>query len=202
MGKGWRALRLAALDLWEESLTLILLGLVGGILAVLLLPLPFVLAAHYGVAARIPEHRGVGWREWLRCGREHASFFYRWMLLVLLGSLVLLSSGLLYLRIDASWATALSGLMGGLLLLWWLPQPYVPALYLQQEDQRLRVALRNAAILVANDPLAALLLWGSSLLLGFMLSYIAVPLLALLGVWAALFSTRVVWLRLNRSDDV
>ena len=202
MGNALRALRLAARDFWEESLTLILLGLIGGILIVLVLPIPFVLAAHYGVAARIPEQRTIGWRDWVAVGRAHAPFFYRWFLLVLGITLLFLGSAYFYTELGATWALALSGLSGGLLLLWWLPQPFVPALYFQQEDRSLRTTLRNATVLAFSNPAAPLILWGSLIALFFPLSYIAVPLLLLLAIWMALYSTRVVWRQLGHPDYV
>ncbi|MDQ4077994.1 MAG: hypothetical protein M3220_17320 [Chloroflexota bacterium] len=194
----FRALRFAAIDLWEESLVLLMVGLLGGLAALLVLPLPFVLAAHYGVAERIPEHRVIGWRVWFRCGREHARFFYKWVLLLFVVSAVLLTSAYFYIQLGSEAATILGSITGGILLLWWLPQPFVPALYLKQEDRRLRIALRNATVLALRDPLSPILLWFSALLLAIPLGYVAWPLLLLLLVWLALVSTRAVWLHLKR----
>ena len=195
---GIRALRLTALDFWEESLIVLGTGLVGGVLSLLLLPLPFVLAAHYGMADRISEQRIVTWRIWLQCGRKHAPFFYKWMLLVVLVSVILAGNIAFYQRLDASWTSVVSWFIVSLLGLWLLPQPLVPALYFQQIDRRLRVALRNAAVLTLTDPLSIILLWLTLLVLAIPLGYIGWPLLLLLQVLMALIGTRLVLLRLKR----
>lgn len=195
---GLQALRLTALDFWEESSIALGTGLVGGALSLLLLPLPFVLAAHYGVADRISEERVVTWRVWLQRGRRHAPFFYKWALLVILISVIFSGNVLFYRRLDTWWATALSWIAAGLLFLWLLPQPLVPALYFRQADRRLRVALRNAAVLAFSDPLSTIVLWLALLALAIPLGYIAWPLLLLLQFLMALLSTRLVWLRLKR----
>ena len=194
---GIRALRLTALDLWEDSFTVLGTGLLGGMLSLLLLPLPFVLAGHYGVADRISEQRIVTGRIWFQCGRKHAPFFYKWMLLVALVSVILLGNIAFYQRLDASWTTIVSWLMMSLLFLWLLPQPLVPALYFRQTDRRLRVALRNAAVMTLTDPLSIIVLWLALLVLAIPLGYIAWPLLLLLQVIMALLGTRIVWLRLK-----
>jgi hypothetical protein len=194
---GIRALRLTALDFWEESFIVLGTGLVGGLLSLLLLPVPFVLAAHYGSAERITEERIVTWRIWLQCGRKHAPFFYKWMLLVVLVSVILAGNIAFYQRLDASWAAPVSWFMVSLLGLWLLPQPLVPALYFRQADRRLRVALRNAAVLTLTDPLSIIVLWLALIVLAIPLGYIAWPLLLLLPVMMALLGTRLVRLRLK-----
>lgn len=198
---GIRAVRLMALDFWEDSFIALTTGLVGGMLSLLLLPLPFVLAAHYAAADRISEERIVTWRIWLQCGRKHAPFFYKWTLLVVLVALIFSGNIAFYQRLDASWAAILSWIAVTLLLLWLLPQPFVPALYFRQADRRLRVALRNAAVLTLSDPVSAIVLWATLLVLAIPLGYVAWPLLFLLQVFMAILSTRIVRLRLKHLTD-
>lgn len=193
------ALRLAASDLWDDSWVLVIVGLLGGLLSLLVLPLPFVLAAHYGMVERLTENRVISLRDWVESGRKHARFFYKWVALVAAVSLLFVSNLIFYGRYDTTWARGLSALMLGLWVVWLLPQPFVPALYFWQSDRRVRVALRNAAIVALSDPLSTLLLWGSALLLAVMLGYVRWPLLLLVPVWVALFSTRVIWLRLRHT---
>jgi hypothetical protein len=195
---GLQAARLALADFWEESALLIGLGLLGGLLSLLLLPLPFVLAAHYGTADRIASQLVVSGRTWLRCGREHARFFYGWALLVLVVSIVLLGNFLFYQRFDSWWATPMRWLMGSLLALWLLPQPLVPALYIQQVDRRLRTALRNAVVVCLQDPVAVIILWLALLLVTLPLAYVAIPLVLLLQPLVAAISTRLIYLELKR----
>jgi hypothetical protein len=194
---GLHALRLAINDLWEESSLVLSSALLGGLLSLLLFPFPFVLAAHYGTADRIGDQLVVSWRTWLQAGRAHARFFYKWFLLVAFVSLVFLSNLYFYSRFEAWWATALRWLVAGLLLFWLLPQPLVPALYFQQSDRRLRVALRNALVICLTDPLAIVVLWAATLLLAIPLASVALPLLLLLQMFIALLSTRIIGLKVK-----
>jgi hypothetical protein len=195
--RAWEALQLAAGDLWDDSWLLVVLGLVGGLLSLLVLPLPFVLAAHYGTVERLTENRVISVRDWLENGRAHAPFFYKWAALVLVVSALFWSNFFFYAQYEAAWATTVSGLTVGLWVVWLLPQPLVPALYFWQEDRRVRVALRNAGVIALSDPLSVLLMWGTALLLGVMLGYFRWQLLLLIPMWMALFSTRIIWLRLK-----
>lgn len=197
---GLRALRLVARDLWEESSLLLLAGLVGGVLSLLVLPLPFVLAAHYATAARISEDRVATSRTWFGEGWANARFFYGWFLILLLLVMVLLSGVLFYGRFATPWATVLRWLCILFLAIWLLPQPLVPALYWRQADRRLRTALRNAYVITARDPLSLMVLWVVLLLLGGAIAYFMWPVLLLLSIFVALFSTRLLQLKLPPSE--
>lgn len=194
---GIEALRRTLSDLWDESLVLVLAGILGGILSLLLLPIPFVMAAHYNMALHISERRVVSVRRWFALGRENLRFFVQWSLLVFVVTVVLAGNVLFYLRLDIEWAWMLAYAIVGLLLLWILPQPFVPAFYLQQTDQSatlaaLRTALRNTVVLLVTEPLTILLLWLGTALLALPLAYLAWPLLPVLVPVMALFSTNVV----------
>lgn len=200
MAEAWRAFRLSLGDLWESSMLVIAAGLFGGLASMLLLPLPFVLAAHYGSALRLAELRVATWRTWLADARQETGFFLKWTLLLLVSIAVFVSNVIFYSRLSFAGAGALRWIVILLMLLWLLPQPFVPSLFLQQDDRRLRTALRNAAVLVLRNPLHALLLWAGALLLAGFLAYIAWPLLGLLLPYLAIGGTRAVFVQLGRED--
>ncbi|MDT8304855.1 MAG: hypothetical protein RRC07_02870 [Anaerolineae bacterium] len=200
MTEAWRAFRLAMGDLWESSILVVTGGLFGGLASILLIPLPFVLAAHYGSALRLAEQRVATWRTWLADARQETSFFVKWSLLLAVTIVISLVNVYFYGQMPFTGAVLLRWLMALLLLLWLLPQPFVPAIFLQQEDRRLRTALRNAAVLVLRNPLHALLLWAGALLLAWFLAYIAWPLLGLLLPYLAIGGTRAVFVQLGREE--
>lgn len=188
----WRAIRRILSDLWDESLLIIMTGLVGGILSLLIIPVPFVLAAHYNMTLRISERRVTSLRDWFRLGREHLRFFALWSLLATGVTIVLAGNVVFYLRLQYEWAWMLAYAFLGLLITWLLPQPFVPAFYLQQADRRLRTALRNTSVLLVSDPLSIVLLWLATVALGLPLAYFAWPILPALVPFVALISTHVV----------
>lgn len=196
----FRALRLALTDLWDESLILVVSGVLGAILGFLFLPLPFVLAAHYGLARRVSERRVVSWRMLPALARMQPHFFVVWTVLVAFVTLVLVANVLFYLSIGAAWSRVLAWVMVGLLLTWLLPQPFIPALYLQDPERSPRVTLRQAAVFLVMNPGAVLILWLSVILLALPLAYFAWPLLGVLMPFMALVSTRMVQLYLRGSE--
>jgi hypothetical protein len=187
------ALRRSVADIWDEFLFLALSGLAGGLLSLLVVTIPLALAAHYGATLAISEQNVVSLRRWLAYGRQELRFFAKWFLLAFFVGLVLASNILFYLQFEAVWSSLVAALMAGLLLVWVLPQPFAPAFYLRQKsDRRLRTALRNAALLVAADPLSAIIYWLSVALVAVPLALTAWPLLPLVAPPAALVSNRLV----------
>lgn len=193
---GLQALRLVVRDVWEESSLLLLVGVIGLLFSLLVLPLPFVLAAHYATAARISEERVVSLSSWFAEGWANARFFYVWVVVLALIAAILLTAIIFYGRLATSWSLVLRWFCAVLLAIWLFPQPYVPAFYWQQADRRLQTALRNAFLVTGRDPLSMLVWWIIFLLLGGFFAYFIWPLLLILPVLAAVFSTRLLQLKL------
>ena len=189
---GLQALRRTLSDLWDESLFIILTGVLGGLLSLLLLPIPFVMAAHYNSALRISDRRVVSLRDWFRLGREHLSFFAKWALLAVVVAVVLAGNVYFYLRLTIEWAWLVGYAVLGLLFTWLLPQPFVPAFYLRQTDRSLRTSLRNTAVLLVAEPLSILFVWLGTALLAIPVAYFAWPLLPAVVPFLILASTHVV----------
>jgi uncharacterized membrane protein YesL len=186
-----RAAWLALRDFWEEFLLVAVVGPVGTLLSLLVIPLPFVLAGHYATASRVAEGRAVSWRDWWVTAREHALFFYKWFALLLVVGLVLLANVVFYRGVATDWALFMQWIFTGFLFLWISFQPYVPACYFEQSDLRLRVSLRNAAIIAVADPLSLLAFWLLALPLA-LISLAFPPLLLLAPLFLIMVSTRIV----------
>jgi hypothetical protein len=187
-----RALRQVLVDLWDESLLIVLAGVIGGLLTLFIIPIPYVLSAHYRTTLAISEQRSATFRDWLRWGREDLRFFVRWSLLFFFVAAVLAVNVLFYLQWAAAWSRAVGAVMAGLLLTWFLPQPFVPAFYLQQREPGVRVALRSAAVFMATDTGSLVVFWLCSALLIVPLFYFAWVLLPAVVPVMALFSHRIV----------
>ncbi|MDQ7028771.1 MAG: hypothetical protein Q9O62_02830 [Ardenticatenia bacterium] len=196
---GVRAFGLALRDVWEEIGFLIMVSLAGGALSALVVPVPFVLAAHYGAARRIAEGRVVGWREWLQQGRKHARFFYAWAVLLATTTSIAVLDVRFYLQQPSPPLFLLAGLIFGALAAWLFVQPLVPALYLEQADRRLRLALRNATVLAAQDVLSVAVLWAVTVGLTVLLTIAFPPLMVLMPAFVALVSVRLVRLHLGHT---
>ena len=196
----WRALRLAFADVYDELLVLMGAGFLGGALSLLLIPFPLVLGGHYGALKRAAEGRIVSLGDWLSLARDNAGFFYKWVAVAVGVATVLVLNVPFYWRMGTAWGQIAGGVAAGIFLLWMLPQPFAPALYLQQPDQGLQRAFRNAAVVAFLEPVATIVMWLASALLGAILWWMAPPLILPLPVFTAAFATRVVMLRLKAEE--
>lgn len=81
---------------------------------------------------------------------------------------------------DAPWVAWVRGAWLALLLFWLVIQFYVYAFYIEQEDKRWRVALRNAALVAAANPVfTAVIFFTTAIIIG--LSVLLAPVFVLLG---------------------
>ena len=150
----WAALE----DLWDELFLLTLMNVLTVLLAVPVLTFPPALAGLWNTANRVAQGRVIGWRhyfEGFRC------YFWKAWGLALLNALVIiiiLTNIRFYapdnapFKIHPTVSLWIRAFWMALLFLWLVLQMYPLALLLEQEDQRLRVALRNAAVLFITNP--------------------------------------------------
>lgn len=194
---GIRALWEATLDMWEELFSIFLYSIIGGLMSLLILPIPFVLAAHYGVAQRIVQARVISWRDWFALGREHWEFFYKWGALVGFTVILIIIDVRFYGNADIPGAQIFQQVLVGLFILWAVMQPFVPAFYFEQEDKSLRMALRNGAVVAFTDPISTVVMWLVAIVLTALVYYLfAWPLVAVVPVYMALMATHIVKMRL------
>lgn len=196
-----RALRLAFVDLYDELLVLMGAGILGGVLSLLIIPLPLVLGGHYGALRRAAQGRIVSFGDWLSGARAHAGYFYKWVLVAVGVGTVLGLNVPFYWRMGTALGQLAGGVAVGIFFLWLLPQPYAPALYLQQPELGLRETLRDAAVVAFLDPIATLVMWLATALLGAILWWMAPPLILPLPLFTAAFATRIVMMRLEAEEE-
>ncbi len=176
----WEALR----DLWENLFILVVLNLLTLLLALPVVTFPPALAGLWYVSNQIANGETAEWGDYFHGFRRY--FLKAWglaLINVLASTIVLVNiwfyrPGVVPLDISdnlAAWIRSIFVVLG---FGWWCYQCYPMAMLLEQEDQRIRVALRNSAILLIAYPGATLVLGVLALLL-LGLSLYFPPLLAL-----------------------
>lgn len=169
----WEALR----DFWEEIFMLALMNILTVVLVVPVVTFPPALAGLWSVANLVVQGNSITWRDYFEAFRRY--FWKAWGLALL--NLVVITTLVINIwfyapdnapfEISANLSLVIRTFWGFATALWVILQLYPLALLLEQEDQRLRVALRNAAVLLFANP-------GFSLVL--------VVLLAITGIISAL----------------
>ena len=150
----WEALQ----DFWNELFPLALMNVLTMLLAIPVITLPPALAGLWNGANLAAKGRTISWSDYFEGFRRY--FWKAWGLALLhvLVIIILLTNIWFYGREDTPftisetvrvWIQAFFAVAGAL---WMLYQMYPLAMLLEQEDQRLRMTLRNAAILFLTNP--------------------------------------------------
>ncbi len=161
----WEALK----NFWDELFLLALMNIVTVLLTIPVITLPPALAGLWNVANRVAQGKAIGWSDYFEGFRLY--FWKAWglallnilMLLIVITNLQFYAPGNTPLEIHPTLSLWMRALWTAVMLLWLTLQMYPLALLLEQEDQRLRVTLRNTAVIFIANPgftlvLAALLL--------------------------------------------
>ncbi|MBL7064920.1 MAG: DUF624 domain-containing protein [Anaerolineae bacterium] len=165
----WEALK----DFWDALFLLALMNVVTALLAILVVTFPPALAGLWSTANRVVQGKAVGWSDYLEGFRR---YFWKAWGLALLNVLVVIivitnvrfyTSGNAPFEISSTLSLWIRAFWAAAAFLWLILQMYPLALLLEQEDQRLRVVLRNAAVLFVANP-------GFSLVLALLLLVVAV----------------------------
>ncbi len=165
----WEALK----DFWDELLLLVLMNIVTTLLAIPVVTFPPALAGLWNTANRVAEGKAIGWNDYFEGFRRY--FWKAWglaLLNILVAAIVLsnirfYASDIAPFEIGPTLSLWIRAFFAAAAFLWLVIQMYPVALLLEQEDQRLRVALRNAAVLFVANP-------GFTLVLALLLLMVAV----------------------------
>jgi len=135
------------------SLNLLWLGLsLTGVL------LPPATLGMYAVTNSIAHGKGQHLDDFLQAVRSYLWISLRWALVNLLVGGVLFVNLTFYGAADSPITMAIQLILLGFSLLWIAMQFYIPPFLIEQEDKRLRLALRNAAFLALATPIYTLTL--------------------------------------------
>jgi len=150
----WEALK----EFWDELFLLMLMNVVTVLLVIPVVTFPPALAGLWGAANLVAKGRAIHWSDYFEGFRRY--FWKAWglALLNILVAVILFTNIRFYtpanvpFDISPSVSQWIQAFFVGVALLWVIVQMYPLALLFEQEDQRLRVALRNAAVLLITNP--------------------------------------------------
>jgi len=182
-------------DLWGEMFNLALMNLFTLLCLAVVIPGPPAMMALYAMCNRVANDYAISWEHYFAAFRQHAAKAWLYAIAALAFTALLLFNLWWYgaAFAGAPWGPWVQGAWLAALLFWLVANFYVGPLYIEQQDRRWRVALRNAVLLVGAHPLFTLVILATTgLLVG--LSLLITPLFVLLGlaIWALLASEAVV----------
>jgi uncharacterized membrane protein YesL len=162
----WEALK----HYWEDFFVLTVMNILTALLALPVVTFPPALAGLWYIGNEAANGRAVEWGDYFRGFRRY--FLKAWglaLINILVVALVLTNvwfygPDVVPFNISSTLAIWIRSLFVGLGLIWWCYQLYPMAMLLEQEDQRIRLALRNSAILAIANPGVTFVLGVLSLL--------------------------------------
>lgn len=180
-------------DFWEEMYILVLSNVIWLGLCLLVIPGPPATAGLYYLTNRVAHGRSVGLRTFFEGLRRYFIKGWLWAMANAFFLAVMGANFSFYGRFQGFWVQFVQGLFLGAAVLWLTLQLYTFPLLLEQEDQRLRVALRNALSMALKNPgftLVLVILVASivvlSLVLVLPIGLLAISFIALLSNHAVL----------------
>jgi len=186
-------------DAFDSMAELVIVNILWVLLTVPVITAPAALAGAYYMTNLIAHRKPVSWRTFFEGFRQFFWLSWGWALANLLAGFIVYSNFVFYKQFSGNWVAYVQGIALGAGLLWLVLQVYIFPLLIEQEDRRLRIAIRNSFVLLVSSPGLALLLIvllglvaGLSLLLQIPLLIITVSFSTFLANWCALHALESV----------
>ena len=145
-------------DAFDSMAELVIANFLWALLTIPILTAPASLAGAYYMTNLLAHRKPVSWRTFFEGFRRFFWLSWGWALANLLVAFVIYSNYVFYQRFGGSWVAYVQGIVLGVGILWLVLQVYVFPLLIEQEDRRLRIALRNSFVLLVSNPGLALIL--------------------------------------------
>lgn len=193
----WEALK----DLWDELFLLLLMNIVTVLLLFPVVTFPPALAGLWNAGNLAAKGKSISWRDYFEGFRRY--FLKAWGLALLNVLVVAIAftnvrfytPGVAPFEISDTLSTWIGGFFTAVAFLWLVLQLYPMAALLEQEDQRLRVALRNSAVLFITNPGFTIVLALLLLLVAVISTLLTIPwVLITLAIFAVVCNKAVLHL--------
>jgi len=195
VGMIWTAIKQAGADIWEELLNLVLFNLVVLAGTLLIIPWPFVTFGLFEMTYDIGQGKGIKFAMLFSRAAQVWKQAYIWGGINLGIVIVVLTNLNFYANFATWWAMMAQTLLILAATFWLALQLIMLPLYPRLEKPGFKIALRNAAVLMARYPLPALtILFIVSLMIGLTFVIRQCNLFAVLGIFSfiAVFCNRMV----------
>lgn len=154
----WSIIKLAAGDIWDEMLHLLVFNAIWLLGSLLILPWPYLTFGLFFTAYDISQGKAIKLNSLFVRPARLWKQAYLWGAVNLLAALLFWFNLNFYRNFATSWAATIQIVFVALLLLWSVWQLLALPIYPRLEQPGLRLALRNAAIVLGRYPFAVLML--------------------------------------------
>jgi len=197
MANTWQVFRKTLSDLWDEMYLLVMVNVLWVALSVLLVTGPPATAGLFVLTHRLARGESVGLRDFFEGFRRYFWRSWLWAIVAGAGFFILGSDAVLMGSLSsADYVIFIQGFFLMLLFLWAFVLLYAFPLVLEQEQPSLRLALRNALVMLASNQGFSITLFGLALLVALLSSLLVAPWGIITVVFLALLGNHAVLDRL------
>jgi hypothetical protein len=192
----WGAIK----DWWDELFILMLMNIVTVLLAIPIVTLPPALAGLWNAANVVAQGKVPSWGDYFEGFRRYFLKAWGLALLNILVAVIVFTNARFYtpevapFEISPTVSTWVSGFFIAVGFLWAVLQMYPLAVLLEQEDQRLLVALRNSVVLFIVNPGFTIVLALLMLLVAAVSMFLVIPWIVALALFAVVCNKAVLHL--------
>lgn len=184
-------------DWWDEWLNMLVIGVVWFVCLLTVLLGPPAILGLYHVTHALAHGESLGVSGLIAGGRRYFLKGWLWALVNLVAAILLFANLLFYGQIDAVWSRLVQGLFLGLSVLWLVVQFYALPYLMEQEQQQVRLALRNGLLTVLASPGYTLVVVGVAALISLLSLLLVIPLFLGAPGLVALLGSRAVLERIE-----
>jgi uncharacterized membrane protein YesL len=199
MVEGFRVVVKTFKDIWGEMFMLVLMNLFTLLCQVVIIPGPPAMAALYAMCNRVANDYAVSWEKYFEAFKQYFKKSWIYALFSIVITVMLVVNFFWYGQQfgDQVWAAWVQGAWLAATFFWLVINFYTYPFFMEQDDKRWRVALRNSALVAGANPLFTLVIVIVTALL-LILSIVITPVFVLLGLAIyALFGSEAVVNRVN-----
>lgn len=192
----WEAIQ----DWWYDFALLMLMNIVTILLFFPIVTFPPALAGLWNVGNLSAQGRSISWADYFEGFRRYFLKAWGLALLNILVIVIVFTNVRFYtpeiapFEIGDTLSMWVRGFFLAMGFLWLIVQLYPMATLLEQEDQRLRVALRNSAVLFITNPGFSIVLALLLLLVTIVSTFLVIPWVAALALFAVVCNKAVLHL--------
>jgi uncharacterized membrane protein YesL len=199
MIEGFRVVLKSFKDIWGEMFMLVLMNMFTLLCQVAIIPGPPAMAALYAMCNRVANDYAVSWEKYFDAFKLYFKKSWIYALFSFLLTVLIVVNFFWYGQQfgDQPWVPWVQGAWLAALFFWSVVNFYAYPFFMEQDDKRWRVALRNAALVAGANPLFTLVIIVVTAVL-LVISILITPVFVLLGLAIfALFGSEAVVNRVN-----
>ena len=194
----WTILKKALLDFWEDMLYLVIFNVAWLVGAMLVIPYPFMTFGLFYTAYDIGQGKGIKLSTPFKYGKQTWKTAYIWGVINLVVLILFWMNFRFYGGFEAQWAVVLQLFFLALTIFWVILQLITLALYPRLVEPGFKLAIRNAAVIMARHPLVMLVLLMIIILLTVATLFITAIAFVALFAFLAVLANSIVDVLVNR----